>query len=243
MAIHVNNLSFSFDAQTILKDVSFSVSKGEFVGIIGPNGGGKTTLLKLLMGFLKPSSGKISISGKIGYVPQAQRVDKDFPITVKELVLLGAVSQTNFWGKYPEDVQIEANYLMQKLGLEEHKEKIFGSLSGGLAQKALLARALLSNPDILFLDEPTANVDAASTSMILEMLLSLKGKKTILMVTHDLRTIVEKVDRVLCVQNQITSFLPETICEHFALGLYHTPLVNTPKDHFNQKEHDALCIH
>lgn len=235
MQIEINSLSFSYDNIQTLENVQLQVKKGEFIGIIGPNGGGKTTLLRLVMGFLTPSSGHIHVHGKIGYVPQVQRTDREFPITVTELILLGAISKMNFWGTYPQSVKEKASQLIEKLGLSEHKHKVFGALSGGLAQRALLARALLSDPDILVLDEPTANIDIASSKIIFELLEEMKGDKTILLVTHDLKTIIERVTRVLCVQGKLSSFLPEEVCEHFALGLYHTPMMRQ-----KQKEPDAL---
>lgn len=228
MQIEIEDLSFSYERTGVLHQVNLKVMKGEFIGIMGPNGGGKTTLLKLLMGFLTPSKGKISVRGKIGYVPQVQKTDRDFPIAVNELILLGALSRVNFWGAYPAEIKENASHLMDKLGLSPHKHKVFGALSGGLAQRALLARALLSDPDLLLLDEPTANIDAASTRIIFEMLEKLKGDKTILLVTHDLKTIIERVGRVICVQGTISSFLPKDVCEHFALGLYHSPLIGDP---------------
>jgi zinc transport system ATP-binding protein len=132
---------------------------------------------------------------------------------------------------------------MDRLGLSEHKNKVFGALSGGLAQRALLARAMLSDPDLLLLDEPTANIDAGSTNVIFEMLEDLKGKKTMLIVTHDLKTIIERVDRMVCVQGEVSSYLPKDVCEHFALGLYHTPLLGLPVNHFQKGKHDAQCVH
>lgn len=241
--IELENLCFSYDETHILQKVCLKIRKGEFIGIMGPNGGGKTTLLKLLLGFLSPTSGRIKVSGRIGYVPQVQRTDRDFPITVQELILLGALSKTTFWGTYPSEIKEKANALIDLLGLREHKHKVFGSLSGGLAQRALLARALLSDPDLLLLDEPTANIDAASTKVIYEMLEKLKGDKTILVVTHDLKTIIERVDRVLCVQGEVSAFLPKEVCEHFALGLYHTPLIGLPANHFKKEGDHALCTH
>lgn len=241
MQIELKQISFSYERAQILDNVSLSIGAGEFVGIIGPNGGGKTTLLKLLLGFLKPTRGRVLVKGTIGYVPQVQRVDREFPITVEELVMLGALSKATVFGGYPEEVAKRADVLLRQLGLFEHRMKTFGSLSGGMAQKALLARALLSDPDVLLLDEPTANIDQASTAVILDMLESLKGEKTILIVTHDLKTIVETVDRVLCVQNQVSVLLPEQICEHFALGLYHTPLLDLPKNHL--REEQELVLH
>lgn len=230
MQIEIDNLFFSYGEMDVLQKVNLRVQKGEFIGIMGPNGGGKTTLLKLLMGFLKPVRGRVKVEGKIGYVPQVQRTDRDFPITLHELVLLGALSKMTFWGTFPKEIKERANALIDLLGLEPHKQKVFGSLSGGLAQRALLARALLSEPDLLLLDEPTANIDAASSTVIFNLLESLKGKKTILLVTHDLKTIIERVNRVVCVQGEVHSYLPKDVCEHFALGLYHTPLLKLSQE-------------
>lgn len=231
-AIHISNLFFSYEDLPILEQDALDIQKGSFIGIIGPNGGGKTTLLKLLMGFIHPNRGKIQIFDsapenartKIGYVPQVHKCDREFPITVQELVLLGALSETSLFGSYPKEIKQKALDLIHELGLTAHLKKSFGSLSGGLAQRALLARALLSDPELLLLDEPTANVDPASTRLIMQKLESLKGKKTILIVTHDLQTIVNRVDQILCIQRQITTYNPKEICEHFALGLYHPPL-------------------
>jgi zinc transport system ATP-binding protein len=140
----------------------------------------------------------------------------------------------------PPNAKEMALEMIEELGLTPHKSKSFASLSGGLAQKALLARALLSDPDLLLLDEPTANVDPASRTAISEKLEALKRKKTILLVTHDLRTIIENVDRILCVQTQITSYLPREVCEHFALGLYHAPLLPMPPQIQPERKDDAL---
>ncbi len=242
MQIELDDLYFSYEGVNVLQKVNLYIQNGEFIGIMGPNGGGKTTLLKLLMGFLRPSGGTVHVQGKISYVPQVHRTDRDFPITVSELILLGALSKTTFWGTYPAQVKQKANELMDQLGLSSHKNKVFGSLSGGLAQRALLARALLSDPDLLLLDEATANIDGASSKAIFEILEGLKGKKTILLVTHDLKTIIERVDRVLCVQCDISSILPKDVCEHFALGLYHTPLMGLPPNNLKKEATDALCV-
>lgn len=239
-AILATELFFSFDANAVLQNVNLRIEKGEFIGIIGPNGGGKTTFLKLLMGFLKPSQGRLEVLGKtpfssrlkIGYVPQIHQMDRDFPITVWELVLLGALHRTPHLGRLPIEIKEKAALLMKEFDLLPFCHRPFSSLSGGLAQRALFIRALLSEPDLLLLDEPTANVDAQSSQKILEKLDQFKGHKTILMITHDLRTITERVNRILTIQGRIQSFLPEEICEHFALGLYHAPLLGQPQNHF-----------
>lgn len=234
-AVAISQLSFAYENVPVLEQAALEIEKGSFIGIIGPNGGGKTTLLKLLMGFIQPTKGFVRVFGKepsqfrtkIGYVPQFHKCDREFPITVQELVLLGALSKTSLFGSYPKEIKQKALELIDEMGLMPHRKQSFGSLSGGLAQRALLARALLSDPDLLLLDEPTANVDPSSTALIMQRLEKMKGEKTILLVTHDLRTIAERVDLVLCVQGQITSYQPKEICEHFAFGLYHTPLLNS----------------
>lgn len=249
-AISLSKLSFSYDHTSILENISLRIPQGSFVGIIGPNGGGKTTLLKLLMGFLIPTKGTISLFNetpvkartRIGYVPQFHRFDKEFPITVEEIVLLGALSKASLFGIYPKSVRAQALELLKEFDLLKHAKKTFGSLSGGMAQKALLARALLSDPDLLLLDEPTANIDAPTSLAILDKLERLKGKKTILLVTHDLKTVAEKVDQVLCVQQGVTSYLPEEICKHFAFGLYHTPLIDQQITLTTQKPHAPVLI-
>ncbi|MDE3045422.1 MAG: ATP-binding cassette domain-containing protein [Verrucomicrobiota bacterium] len=231
-AIEWDHVVFGFDKEPILQESSFSIEQGTYVGIMGPNGGGKTTLLKLLMGFLKPWQGSIQIFDqsplqarpRIGYVPQFLRSDRDFPITTEEVIQLGCLTK-------PEKKQ-DAELWIERLGLLPHRNKPFGTLSGGLGQKTLIARALISDPDLLFLDEVTANIDPPSALAILDLLQSLKGKKTILLVTHDIKTIVERVDQILCVQGAINTYLPGQVCEHFAMGLYHTPLLELPPNHW-----------
>lgn len=232
-AIDVKNLSYSYEKTLVLEDVSFTIKKGEFVGIFGPNGGGKTTLLRLLMGFNKPGKGKIHLFDKsplalrprIGYVPQINRLDKHFPISVLELVLMGCLSSSNLFGKLCSSSRDKALQALEKVGLLDKNDQPFGTLSGGQAQRVLIARAIVNNPELLFLDEPTASVDPAAEEMILDILEKLKGNMTILMVTHDLQTIVRKVEKLLCVHRHVHSLLPNEVCEHFGLGLYHSPIL------------------
>lgn len=232
-AVEVKNISHSYDKTQVLEDISFTIKRGEFVGIFGPNGGGKTTLLRILMGFNKPSKGKVHLFGKspkdmrpkIGYVPQINRLDKHFPITVIELVLMGCLSSANPLGALPPSSKEKALIALEKVGLLEKKNEAFGTLSGGQAQRALIARAIVNEPEILFLDEPTASVDPAAEESILALLEQLKGHITILMVTHDLQTIVRKVEKLLCVHRHVHTLLPNEVCEHFGLGLYHSPIL------------------
>jgi zinc transport system ATP-binding protein len=232
-ALCLDNVSFSYEKTSILENVSLTVNEGDFIGIFGPNGGGKTTLLQLIMGFLSPSKGKISIGGNsptknpltIGYVPQITRFDKKFPITVEEVVQMGCLSKLSFWGSLKPYYKTETLKALEKVGMEPLKNHSFGDLSGGQAQRVLIARALVSNPRLLILDEPTASVDPQAEEDILKILTSLKGTMTILMVTHDLQTILQKVEKLLCVHRHVHTLCPSEVCEHFGLGLYHSPLI------------------
>ncbi len=238
-ALSIENLNFHYDTLHTLEDVNISIDSGEFVGVFGPNGGGKTTLLKLILGLLNPQKGKVRLFGLspvearylIGYVPQSIRFDRDFPISVLEVVMMGALRKLNWLGRYPSEVKVHARKALERVGLS-HKEKAsFGTLSGGETQRALIARAIVDTPRMLILDEPTANIDPQGEQSIHDLLVELNKTMTILMVTHDLQTIVDKVGRLLCVQRKVTSLKAKEVCEHFALGLYHTPL--TSKHHFS----------
>lgn len=249
--LKLNKVNFSYQDTLVIQDISLIINKGEFVGIIGPNGGGKTTLLKLIMGFLRPTNGEISIyndshhdgvntpnpvamtnhqaRNRIAYVPQSLQFDKQFPISVLELVLGGRLSHLPWYGvfkKIDKHIALEA---LEQVGLSNYTNASFGKLSGGQAQRALIARALASQPQLLMLDEPTASVDVQAETDIYNILKSLQGKMTIMMVTHNLQTAIELVDRVICVQKTSTEFSPQQICEHFALGLYHAPLIKVGK--------------
>lgn len=237
--IELTHASFSYSGTPVLKDVSFQVQPGEFVGLIGPNGGGKTTLLKLLLGFLKPTHGKVLVFGKeagshhsavsqrIAYVPQSVRFDRDFPISVEEVVFLGLMSRLPWHGCFLSVDRKAARDALEKTGLSHFAQSPFGSLSGGQAQRVLIARALVSHPELLLLDEPTASVDSEAEADIYTLLNQLKGEMTILMVTHDLSVAIGQVERIFCVQNGVRELKPEDVCKHFSLGLYHMPITQT----------------
>lgn len=234
MIIDVSDLSFSYGkGETLVIDnISFSIEKGAFVGIFGPNGGGKTTLLGLLLGLLKPSKGKIAVLGtspqkasaRVGYVPQMRRFDKQFPITVFEVVLQGLLSTHKGWGGFSKKAKQQALEALEQVGLSHYAKKPFGELSGGQTQRVLIARALAGKPELLLLDEATAGIDPVALEEVISILLELKGKMTILLVTHELQSIARAMDYLLCINQTATRYTPQQVCGHFALGLYHPPL-------------------
>ena len=235
-AISIKNLSFSYQDMSVLNEISFDIQPGQFIGMIGPNGGGKTTLLKLILGFLKSNKGKIEVFGQnpigarqhMAYVPQSLRFDKQFPISVMELVLEGRLAHLPWYGRFSKNDKHIAMDALERVGLADLHKRPFGSLSGGQAQRALIARALASEPRLLLLDEPTASVDAQAEADIYAILKKLQGDMTILMVTHNLQAAIELVEKVICVQNTAFMLNPKEVCEHYAFGLYHAPLIKLP---------------
>jgi len=227
--IECKDLCFSYGKNPILSNITCTIDQGAFLGVIGPNGGGKTTFLKLLMGLLSPTSGSITIDSKspydfrtkIGYVPQLKEFDLQFPLTVLDLVLMGTLSSLTLWGSYPKESKEKALQYLNLVGLSDLKDKSFGELSGGQAQRALIARALCSEPELLLLDEPTAGIDPLAEEGINSLLQLLKGNMTILMVTHEISGLIDQVDEVICIQNSLTKIPKTEVCSHFALGLYH----------------------
>ncbi len=232
MHIQAEEVCFSYEKTLILDHINFRIEAGEFVGIFGPNGGGKTTLLELLMGFLEPSQGKLLLFGKtpqqarawMAYVPQIARFDRQFPLTVLDIVLMGCLRHSNLLGQIPKNFQEKAENALEQVGLKNKKASAFGSLSGGEAQRVLIARALASDPKILLLDEPTASVDTSTENILYDILMELKREKTILMVSHNLPAMTKRVDQCLLISRKSTSLAPQELCEHYAMGLYHPPL-------------------
>ncbi len=234
--VDVTELSFAYQTQPILSDVSFSIQRGESVCIVGPNGGGKTTLLKLLLGMLEPDSGSISILGgqparmrsRIGYMPQHLSYDQAFPANVIDIVIMGRMRPLGFYSK--EDRKIAMNAL-DELGIAELHKRPFASLSGGQRQRVLIARALASRPELLLLDEPTANVDPASESQFYEILRDLAKRITILTVSHDLGFVSQVVDRVLCVNQQVKIHPTSEITGEIIQDIYGGDLKMIRHDH------------
>lgn len=211
--IKFENVSRSFGLGPVLEDVSFEIAPGQSTCLIGPNGGGKTTLLRLMLGLIKPHKGKVQIFGsrpsrvrrKMAYVPQHIRFDPLFPVNALDIVLMGRLDHLRF-GRYCKDCKSSAWEALEEVGLGDVAQRPFADLSGGQRQRVLIARALACKPDLLLLDEPTANIDLSVEARLLETLEKLREKMTIIMVSHDLDLISHITnDFVLCVNRHVHS--------------------------------------
>lgn len=225
------DVDFFYGSRQVLQNIELVVKQGEFLGIAGPNGGGKTTLLRLLLGLLRPQRGSIELLGLdpalhrrgVGYVPQNSVGNAPFPLTLLETVLMGRLRRM-LWGfRYSTSDVMAAKQALSRVDLLAQAEMPFYQLSGGQAQRGLIARALCAEAQILFLDEPTAHIDLQSQKRILTILQELKKEVTIVMVSHDWPAIKKCADRILYVRQSAEPMGKETICDHFALGLYHSP--------------------
>ena len=190
--ILIENLSFGYGDNTILENLNFEIFQNDYIAIIGPNGGGKTTLVKLLLGFLQPTSGKIVVNGKIGYLPQYINFNMDMPINIFDITLQGRLTKSKlFYSKEDKKIALEKLELMNVAHLKNRKIK---DLSGGQRQRVLLARALTKEPEILILDEPTASIDPEGQKEIYKLLKSLPLTK--LIISHDINILFEGVNKV-----------------------------------------------
>jgi len=211
--IEIENLSFSYDKDLVLEDINLKVFDKDFLAIIGPNGGGKSTLIKLILGINKVNKGSIKFFdtplGKknldIGYVPQNTNVNINFPIKVVEVVLMGhKKNKTPLFGYKKEEINHAIDVLKQ-VKMQEYANSKIGSLSGGQRQRVMIARALYSNPKILLLDEPTSNIDADGQSHIYELLKNLNKKVTIVVISHDLSIILDYATKVAYINKKLSS--------------------------------------
>ena len=209
--VEIKDVWFAYNGQTVLEDVSLDIQPGDFIAMIGPNGGGKTTLLKLMLGLLKPGKGSIRILGDttekashhIGYVSQDVHINRNFPITSIDVVLMGNLKPNRRWGRSSAQDRREALDALERMEIKEFAESKIGELSGGQRQRVFIARALVTKPKVLLLDEPTASIDAKGQAEFYRLLKELNEDITILVVSHDLVAISTYVKSVACVNKRL----------------------------------------
>jgi len=210
--VEVRNLSFSYDKDVILDNINLRVDPLDFLAIIGPNGGGKSTLLKLILGLEKAKEGSIKVFGEVpsknlsmvGYVPQNTNVNTDFPIKVIEVVLMGHVGEKTPLFGYGKDEVACAMGALTQVGMEEFAQSKIGSLSGGQRQRVMIARALCAHPKILILDEPTSSIDIKGQKEIYELLKMLNSSITIIVVSHDISVILEYANKAAHINKRLS---------------------------------------
>lgn len=224
--LKIIDLSAGYDSKIVLHGVNLTVHSNDFIGIIGPNGGGKTTFIKALLGIIKPFSGQINFLDKeliIGYLPQSKTIDKNFPISVLDTILSGLMSKKRLFGRYGVKDKEKALELMHLCGVEHLALKYIGALSGGQLQRVLLCRALMSDPKLLVLDEPTTYIDNQFEKELYALLKRLNEHLAIIMVSHDLGTICSHVKSIACVNGSF-HYHPSNVITKHHLELYDCPI-------------------
>lgn len=228
--IDIQKVSYSYGGPLVLKNVDLQVRDGEFLGLVGPNAGGKSTLLKLVLGEIEPLVGQVRVFGKrpsaarrhIGYVPQYPNFTRDFPITAEQVVLTGRLGMGGVLGGYSRRDRESARRAMGETEVLDFAERSVGSLSGGQLQRVLLARALACEPRLLLLDEPTANIDMRVENEIFDLLKLLSARMAVVVVSHDIAFISGYVHRVACLNRTLMCHDTAAIDGQFINELYGT---------------------
>jgi len=226
--VNIENINFTYHKEKVLDDINLKVYENDFLAIIGPNGGGKSTLLKLILGLEKYKKGSIKIFNekisneisKIGYVPQNTNINTNFPIKVLDVVMMGHIHEKKSFFGHKEDEKKCALGALTQVGMQDFASYKIGSLSGGQRQRVMIARALCANPKILILDEPTASIDVEGQKQIYELLQKLNKSITIIVVSHDISVILSYASKVAHINKRL---------------VFHD--ISTKKDTFNKDEH------
>ena len=251
--LQITNVSAGYDREVVLRDVNLTVNDHDFIGVIGPNGGGKTTLIKLILGLLKPLQGSIERFGELdgsftGYLPQQTLIDRKFPITVLDIVLSGLMSEKSGFRRYTQADKHKAYELLKRMGIRELASRTSMELSGGQFQRVLISRALISSPRLLILDEPNTYVDNRFESDLYQLLSELNKTMAIMIVSHDVGTISYFVKTIACVNNYL-HYHPSNIITEEELAAYDCPLqiithgdvphtVLQKHDHQHERQHE-----
>jgi zinc transport system ATP-binding protein len=212
--VTVRGVTFGYGREVILEGVDLEICRGDFLAILGPNGGGKTTLLKVILGLVEPWSGSVVFHpparrGRLGYVPQFSTFDKSFPVRIADMVLMGKLGQRSLLRPYSREDRRDVDRMLERLGLSHLARTHVRETSGGQLQRALIARALVSDPEVLFLDEPTASIDAESRETLSGLLEELSHRIPVVVVTHDVGSISPRVNRIACINRRLVYHGPE----------------------------------
>ena len=224
--IEIEHLSAGYDGKQVLHDINLTVYQDDYLGIIGPNGGGKTTLMRLILGLMKPTEGRIRYYKdgqevkeiRMGYLPQYNQLDKQFPISVYEVVLSGL--SKSLFSRYTQAQHQQVLDCLERMQLMEFKDRHIAALSGGQLQRVLLARAIVSKPDVVILDEPNTYIDRRFQKQMYEMLEQINKECAIIIVSHDVAEVLNNVKHIACVNHHLhdhdTADMPrEKLEEHF----------------------------
>ena len=231
-AIEIKNLTAGYHNETVIENITCSIYEGDFFGIIGPNGGGKSTLLKSILGLIKPQKGTITIYQKppthqrtmIGYVPQYAEYDREYPISVMDVVLMGRRNIRGYHPRYTKEDKTETVQALKIVHMDKYIRRHISELSGGQRQRVFIARALVSHPKILLLDEPTASIDKDSQDSFYTLLQTLNKEMTILLVTHDIGVISSYVSRVACLNRYLFTHDEKVVTKEMIEATYHCPV-------------------
>ncbi len=245
-AIAIRDLSFAYNGEQVLSGVNLTVAPRDFAAVVGPNGGGKTTLLKLILGLLSPSAGSLLVLGRppanartqIGYMPQHPQMDYSFPVTVMDVVLMGRLGCGTGLGRYSRTDQQAARQALGQVGLADLGARPFHDLSGGQRQRVLIARALAGEPRLLLLDEPTANVDVRGEREVFELLKELNQNIAVVVVSHDLGFVSPYVQNVICVNRRVVSHPTSQVTGQVIAEIYGGEVNMVRHDHRQECRHD-----
>ncbi len=212
--VSLNDIQAGYNGKTILRDVTFDIHENDYVGIIGPNGGGKSTLLKVILGIIKPTKGEVSYykNGEatsrisMGYLPQYNKIDKTFPISVYDTILTGVTNDKGLWGRFTHEQRQQVDATIAHMDLQGLEDRPISALSGGQLQRILLARALVSRPDVLVLDEPNTYIDEIYQAQMYSLLDNLNKECAVILVSHDIEAIKEKAKQIVCVNRFVRHY-------------------------------------
>jgi zinc transport system ATP-binding protein len=230
--VKLENIWVHYDGMPILAEINLSVKREDFLGIIGPNGGGKTTLLKVILGLVKPSRGEVTVLGGapeqnrkfIGYVAQHSMFDRDFPINVWDVVLMGRYGKVGLLKRFNDEDKKIALKALETVEMLDFKDRQIGRLSGGQQQRVFIARALVAEPKLLLLDEPTAGIDMPMQAEFYELLARLKQRMAIVLVSHDISAVSIYVDKIACLNRRLFYHESKEISAEDLEAVYQCPV-------------------